>query len=120
MNIHGLAVGLVGLVNANRDIIHKKYNGLTQNDHFEQTPNYTEVTIQAQIQALSSDQLKAVNHLNLQGELYSVITAAQLRGVSRVDQQGGDLLFFDGYNWLVVNVDETFTDHTLATVQKQL
>ena len=120
MNIHSLAVGLVGLVNTNRNIVHKKYSGLVQNAHYERTPSYTETTILAQVQALSSEQLKTVNHLNLQGEMYSLITDVELRGVSRVDQQGGDMVFFDNYNWLVVNVDETFTDHCMAIVQKQL
>lgn len=119
MNLHGLAVGLVGMVNANQDITHKKYNGVSQNSYFEQTPSYTESTIKAQVQALSSDQLQAVNNLNLQGEMYSVITAVALRGSSKPDQQGGDLLFFEGYDWLVVHVDETFSDHCKAVIQKQ-
>ena len=120
MNIHGLAVGYVGIVNTNRTITLKRYTGITQNDHFERVPSYTSTTILAQVQALSSDQLHTANNLNFQGEMRSVICADELRGVSKPDQKGGDMLNFDSHDWLVVHVDETFPDHCKAIVQKQL
>jgi hypothetical protein len=120
MNIHGLAVGYVGIVNTNRTITLKRYTGITQNDHYERVPSYTSTTILAQVQALSGDQLREINHLNVQGEMRSVICADELRGVSKPDQKGGDMLNFDGHDWLVVHVQETFPDHTMAIVQKQI
>jgi hypothetical protein len=120
MNLHGLAVGYVGIVNANRSITLKRYTGITQNDNFEREPSYTSTTILAQVQALSSDQLHTASNLNLQGEMRSVICADELRGVSKPDQKGGDMLNFDGHDWLVVHVQEMFSDHTMAIVQKQV
>ena len=120
MNLHGLVVGLVGNVNANRTITLKRFDGMQQNQYFERSANYVESQILAQVQALSSDQLHAVNNMNLQGEMRSVFTSEQLRGVSKPDQKGGDILNFDGHDWLVVHVNETFPDHTNAIVQKQL
>ena len=120
MNLHNMAVGLVGIVNANRDVTHRSCTGETQNDHYERVPIYSDSTIKAQVQALSSEQLSVVNNLNFQGEMYSIITAKQLKALSRIDQSGGDLIVFDESTWLVIHIDETFSDHTKAIIQRQL
>jgi hypothetical protein len=119
MNLHSLANGAIQAINQNQLVTLKQYSGSSQNDHYERSPAYSVMTISAQIQALSSDQLHTAGNLNLQGEMKSVITAIALKGLSSPDQKGGDMLNFDGHDWLVVHIQETFNDHTLAIVQKQ-
>lgn len=120
MNLHAIANPVIQIVLQNTDVALKSFAGILQNEYFERVPSYNVSIVSMNCQDLSSEQLRIMNNLNIQGEMKIVISPVALKGVSRVDQLGGDILNFDGYDWLVVHVDETFPDHCKAIVQKQL
>ena len=120
MKIHTLANRLIVNVNPNIKATLKKFTGLVKNEFYEQTPTYIESEIIVQAQALSGDQLKMVDFNQFQSELMSVITSEELKGVSKPDQYGGDILSFNGHEWLVIMINETYHDHTKAVVMKQV
>jgi len=68
-----------------------------------------------QVQALSAEDLKHPNFLNVQGVKRAVYLFGNVQGTVRPDAKGGDLLVFPqnrgGLNrtWLVVAVFETWT-----------
>lgn len=120
LNLHGMANPVIQSVLENINVTLKRYSGIVQNDYFERVPSYNTSTVSMSVQALSSEQLRTMNNLNIQGEMYSVISPIELRGASRVDALGGDILTFKNADWLVVHIDETYPDHCKAVVQKQL
>lgn len=67
----------------------------------------TALVILAQVQALSSRDLRQIEGLNLQGTLRSIYLNGALDGVVRVLLKGGDLVTLsDGSVWLVTLVPE--------------
>jgi len=120
MNLHAMANGVIQNVLVNTTVTVSRSTGWTQNSDYERVPTYTTLTASMSVQALSSEQLKVVNNLNLQGEMYSVVSPIALIGIDRATGKGGDLLTFNGTTWLVVHIDETYPDHTKAVIQKQL
>lgn len=120
LNLHGMANPVIQSVLQNINVTLKQYAGLVQNAYFERVPSYNTSTVSMSVQALNSEQLTFVNNLNIQGDMYSVISPVELRGANRVDGLGGDILTFYGADWLIVHIDETYPDHCKAIVQKQL
>lgn len=119
MKIHSIAVNLVGIVNPNQIIILRKYDSTIQNAHYEKEKIYIDSEVKAQVQAISSSQLKVLEHLNIQGESHSLITKAEIRAISQPDKYDGDIVIIKEQEFLVVSISETFHDHTQAIVVKQ-
>jgi len=78
----------------------------------KRTPNYTKSTIKIQLQAMTDDDLKQMDSLNIQGVHRKVYCDPQVFAQIRVDKFGGDLLVFpsgalpDGTTWLCTHVLE--------------
>lgn len=61
------------------------------------------------MQALSFDELKQVDGLNIQGEKRAMYVNGDFAGIQRPDNQGGDLITLpDGSKWLIVLVLENW------------
>jgi hypothetical protein len=70
----------------------------------------TSLTVLAQIQALTTRDLRQMEGLNTQGEMRSIYVSGTLNGVVRVLLKGGDLVIFpDGTVWLVSLVPEPWS-----------
>lgn len=70
----------------------------------------TSLTVLAQIQALTTRDLRQMEGLNTQGELRGIYVSGTLNGVVRVLLKGGDLVVFpDGTVWLVTLVPEPWS-----------
>ena len=67
----------------------------------------TYIALTAQVQMMSSNDLKQLDGLNLQGSHKSIYLNGQIRGAVRVNAKGGDLLTLpDGTQWLVTKTLE--------------
>lgn len=72
--------------------------------------------VRLQIQAVGASMLKHMDNLNIEGVLRSVHMWGNVQGVNRVNQKGGDLLYFAEVPtgtlrvWKVVKVVETWRD----------
>jgi hypothetical protein len=122
MNLRSLANSATQIVNKNITAIWRSSTGYSVNADFSRSPDYSDTEIKIQSQAISSDDLKHIQELNIQGILRSVYIYGNLQGVVRADEKGGDLLIFKEVpsapdrTWKVIKVVETWPDwsHVIA------
>jgi len=125
MNIRQLANMNTQRVNPNQTITWKQSTGYVTDAAGRRVPTYTSTPIDAQVQPLSTSDLKHVDGLNMQGIMRSVILYGNVAGISRADQQGGDLLVFPempnatNRNWLVTKVMEQWPEWCRVIVTMQ-
>lgn len=113
MNLHALAGPIVAAVNPWVTAQWLPSAGAyTTTADGERTPVApTPLPAQVQMQALSFDELKQVQGLNIQGEKRALYVEADVKGVARADGRGGDRFTMpDGSKWLVVlSLENWFT-----------
>ena len=102
MNLHSLASSLVNSVNPFIPATLRQSTGYTTSADGTQVPSYTDRQMFIQVQALSSDELRQMDGLNIQGVKHAVYLGGNWNGVVRVGRQGGDLLIFNKQTWLAV------------------
>jgi hypothetical protein len=79
----------------------------------KQIPSYAApLTLPAQIQALSNDELRQIDGLNISGVSKAIYIKGDLRGIVKPDSLGGDLVKWSGKTWLVVKVLESWPTWT--------
>lgn len=124
MNLHSLASNFISVVNPPVPCQIQVNTGAITNPDGTQTPGYaSQITVQAQVQPLSQNDLRQVESLNLQGTLRSIYINGNVDGVVRVTAKGGDLItVLAGPNaglYLVNKVEEAWPDwcHCIATLQ---
>jgi hypothetical protein len=128
MNLHGIVRAAITTVNPDIMAPWLQSSGNTVDAAGNATPTYTTTTIPIQVQAMTAQDLRQVNGMNLQGVLRSVYCYGNKQGVVRVAQKGGDILQFPEVpnpvggtvrNWLVVKVVETWPDWSKCIVELQ-
>jgi hypothetical protein len=94
-------------VNENVNITILKSTGYTIGEGRKQIATYAApvVTI-GQLQALDGKDLKQIEGLNIQGTIRALYIYQDIKGTSRPDQTGGDIITFNGQTWLTVKVLE--------------
>ena len=104
MNLHAIAAPYIHMVNPLQAITVRISDGYTTADDGTRTPLYAaDYTARAQIQAMSSRDLRQVEGLNLQGTLSAIYLLGDIEGGVRLAVKGGDILVFpNGDIYLVV------------------
>lgn len=127
MNLSGIASGVVGAVTPLQVLKASASIGYTIGPDGSQAPAYAaETDIIGQVQALSSEDLRHLDSLNIQGERRCLYLPGSWSAVARVDGKGGDLFRFAEATggplrtWLVVVVLETWPDWTRVAVTLQV
>lgn len=69
-------------------------------------PKFIAVRVRIQVQAASSEDLEHLANLNQSGDVRAVYIPAHIEGIDRAHQYGGDILVFDGDEWLVTHQPE--------------
>lgn len=111
MNLHGIVSGAIAQVNPFIPATIKVSTGYTTADSGKRAPTYSDpVSVSIQRQELSQKDLMHIQGLNVQGELASLYVNGQYRGQVRKDGKGGDIVSWDGDDWLVVAVPELWPD----------
>lgn len=100
-----MVAGAIGTVNPFTRATIKQSTGYTTNSDGSRTPTYSTRTAMIQVQALSSDDLKQIDGLNIQGSKNTVFLNGNWGGIIRVGREGGDLLEFNGQTWLAVTAN---------------
>lgn len=72
------------------------------------TPLYQDLLLRIMVQAASSADLTQVAGLNQSTDTRVVYLPAELKGIDRAHQFGGDILVFEGSEWLVTGQPETW------------
>ncbi len=120
MNLQGLTQGAVGVVNPSVPITVLQSTGYTTGADGTQTPTTTTLSVRGQVQPLSSQDLRKLEGLNIQGVTAKVYLTGDFEGVFRVLGKGGYLLQFNGYTYLVTAVLERWADWTCVGVTMQV
>ncbi|HDT4930479.1 TPA: hypothetical protein QHR04_004485 [Enterobacter kobei] len=119
MNLHQIVRGAITTVNPDVPGVLKVNSGFTTAPGGKRVQSYTDVDVMAQMQELSSTDLKQVDAINVQGILQSVYLNGNFNGINRPNQKGGDILTVDGQEWLVVKVPELWPDWCRVIVNLQ-
>ena len=126
MNLRSIANGALQALNPDVQVTWLQSQGFTNDSAGNASPQYAPPqTLCAQVQPLSTDQLRHMDNLNIQGVLRSVYLRGAVSTAVRIDVTGGDLLQFpelpNGPNrtWLVETVDEQWPNWCRATVRLQ-
>ena len=120
MNLHSIVQNAIGAVNPQTSATLTMSNGYTTGADGSQIETYAApVTQIIDVQQLYTDELNHVASLNLQGNMRKVWMNGQYNGVVRPKGQGGDLLTFNGQNWLITLVLEQWADWTSVVVTLQ-
>ena len=117
-----MVAGAIGVVNPfiTVEILRSTGNYITAPDG-SRTPTYETLSGPAQVQDLSSDDLKLLVDagFNIQGARKNVYLDGDWAGVVRADQKGGDVFLFNNREWLVTMVPEAWPDWTKVIVTLQ-
>jgi len=126
MNLRGLANKYTRLTNNNIQVNWVQSTGYVTDSAGKRVPTTITLTVEAQVQALSTSDLKHIDGLNITGVMRTVYLYGNAAGVVRADQIGGDILRFPEVpngtirNWLITQVVETWPDwcHVIVTLQQ--
>lgn len=107
MNLAGIANGVITAVNPNFSATLFISTGNTV-VNFKQVPTYDRVPVSAQVQPLTSGDIRLLDALNIQGAQKAIWLPGTALGVDRIKNLGGDLIVFangtlpEGNTWLVL------------------
>jgi hypothetical protein len=121
MDLQGLANPVANSVNPNVLVSVQASTGYTNTGPgYRQVPAYA-AAVQgfAQVQELTSSELKQAESLNIQGVMRAIYFRGNLNGVIRPDSKGGDLVTIDGQDWLVVKTLELWPTFSKALIVLQ-
>lgn len=121
MNLHAIVSGAISAVNPLSPATLYASAGSTTNADGSRTPAFAApVAINAQVQQLTTFNLRQLEGLNLQGVTHKIYFTGQAAGVERFFSKGGDLIqMADGTIWLVVTVFEQWPDWVAVGVTLQ-
>ena len=120
MDLRGIANTVSDTVNPNISVTVQASTGYTVGAGLKQVPSYAPaVTGYAQVQALSSADLRHLDGLNIQGATKSIILRGELNAIVRVNSQGGDVVTIGTQTWLTVAVLEQWPLWSRCAIQLQ-
>lgn len=124
MNLHGIVAPIIGVVNPSVPASFQQSTGSVTNPDGTRTPSFAvPVTVTAQVQELTTDELRQIESLNLQAHVVAIYLYGSADGVNRVTETGGDLITISAGTraglYLVTKVLERWPDWTkvAATLQ---
>lgn len=110
INLRAVANSQTKAINPNHPATLFISNG-NQVVNFKQVAVYRQFAIVAEVQPLSSKDIRQLDALNVQGAEKSIYLNGSMLGISRIKQKGGDLIMFP---------DGTFPEGNLFLVLAQL
>ncbi|KAB1581156.1 hypothetical protein [Serratia marcescens] len=103
MNLHRVVRGAITAVNPDIEAVIRRSDGTTTGPGRTLIPKYLpDEPVTLQLQPLSGSELRHAEGLNMQGVFKSVHISGSSFSVLRGRKLGGDLLFIDGEEWLVI------------------
>ena len=125
MNLHAIAAPVIAAVNPMIDGFIQFSTGNTKAPNGIRTGTYAApVPASLQVQELTTDDLRQLEGLNLEGHTVAIYLYGSVDGVSRVNQKGGDLITVPtGSNagtYLVTKLLERWPDWTKVAATLQL
>ena len=109
MNLHRIVSTVISAVNPNQMITVQTSAGYITNPDGTLVPQYSPAFDRlAQVQELTSRDLRQLDALNIQGSMRTVYLNGEVDGIIRISKKGGDLITLqrDGSIWLTTAVLE--------------
>ena len=121
MDLLAITSGAIDLITPRVLMTVKISTGNTISPDGTPVPSYaTPFDVLAEIQPLSTKDLRQIDGLNLQGTLQAMYIEGQISGIVRVDNKGGDLVIDgSGKTWLVNTVLESWPNWCKVVVTLQ-
>lgn len=119
MNLRKIANLATSTINRNIPAVLARNIGFIINADYSRSPTFEYFTAQIQVQAVTEDMLAFMQNQGIQGVLRSVYLDGNWSGIIRADSKGGDILKFNGYDWMVVHVIESWPDWSHVIVAQQ-
>jgi hypothetical protein len=125
VNLHGITRAAITSVNPDIVATLLQSTGYDTDAAGHRTPTYSTTTGMIQVQALTTEQIKRMDFINIQGVFRSVYLYGDWSGIVRADKTGGDILQFPEQaggpvrSWKVVETVETWPDWSRVIVVLQ-
>jgi hypothetical protein len=120
MDLNAIANSVSETINPNIAVSIQASTGYTIGAGLKQVPSYAAaVSGFAQVQELSSSELRQTEGLNIQGVMRKIYLRGPLNAVIRPNSQGGDLVTIAGQIWLIVKTLELWPDWCSALIVLQ-
>lgn len=122
MNLHTLVSGAIGVVNPHEWITYRACTGYTTAADGTRTPTYAAPRRRlAQVQNTTTNDLRKVDALHIQGQTLRAWMAGEAEGVERQSGRGGDLFTrADGSVWLVQSIIEQWPGWVALLLVRQM
>lgn len=123
MDLFSMVTPAISFINPDEPVQVRRFSGYTIGAGRKQVPSYAAaVDYTAQVQDLSSADLKLIDGLNIQGTTSVIYLRGSLSAASQPDGKGGDLIMRGSSfseTWLVVKIAERWSTFTRAIICKQ-
>jgi hypothetical protein len=120
MDLNAIANSVSETINPNIAVSIQASTGYAIGAGLKQVPSYAAaVSGFAQVQELSSSELRQTEGLNIQGAMRKIYFRSPLNAVIRPNSQGGDLVTIAGQIWLTVKTLELWPDWCSALIVLQ-
>ena len=120
MNLHGIARGIISTVNPEMRVHLQTSTGYTTNDDGSRVPTYSDSYPSAQVQSLSTADLRHLDALNIQGSQRKIYLSGDVAAIVRVSKKGGDIITLPDLTvWLTTAALEQWPDWCCVAVTLQ-
>lgn len=125
MNLHAIVASQIGGVNPFVSATIRRAVGYTTASDGSRTPQYTDISVSVQVQALSFSDLQKLDGQNIQGVRRAIYLSGNVMAVVRAREHGGDLILFpsgtlpEGDTWLAAMVLEQWPDWVKVAITLQ-
>lgn len=106
LDVFGIASGVLGEVNPLQDAMLRRCTGSITEDDGSVTTTYEESAVQIEVQATAGGDLQLLQNIDQQGDARIVYMRGAIHALNRPLQTGGDVILFEGGDWLVTQVLE--------------
>jgi len=120
MNLHQIVSGVIGQVNPFIDATVKVFAGEVEDEAGNVTPSYEPTAVNGQLQPLGWTDLKQLDGMNITGAQKKFYVNGFFSAVSRITDNGGDLLIIGDEVWMIKTVLEDWPDWCSLAIQRQV
>lgn len=106
IDVFGIASNALGIANPMQDAILRQCTGSITEDDGAVTTTYEDVPVSIEVQATTGGDLQMLANIDQQADLRTVYMRGVAHSLSRALQTGGDLLIFEGSEWLITQILE--------------
>lgn len=105
MNLHDVVRGAITAVNPDQKVIWLASTGQSVDENYTQIPTWAPaVEVTAQIQPVPDSSLQWLQQTRQNGIWRNCYLNGAVNGLERATAKGGDMLYFEGYEWQVDQV----------------